>query len=380
MKTVNVGVIGGGLMGKEVASAFGRWFALNEYPLKVELKAVCDLNVDVLKWYKQISSIELFTTDYQELLALPKLDVIYVALPHHLHKKYYLDVIHSGKDLIGEKPFGIDLESAKEIVENIKGSNSFVRCCSEMPFLPGAQRVIEEVHSGRIGRIIEIKAGFYHSSDMDPLKPINWKRQSKFCGEIGVMGDLGMHVLHIPLRMGWLPTHIYAQLQKIITKRPDGLGGWSESDTWNNATLSTTVKLEDEEIPMTLEMKRLMPGETNSWFIEILGTEGGVKYNTKDTKALWTFKRGKEQVWQRTDLGFQVAFPTTTGLVFEPGFSDGFMQMLAAYFAEREGFLNGRFGCVTPEEALIAHKIFQSALVSHETKSVVKINYDHNAN
>ena len=29
-KRVNVGVIGGGLMGREVASAFGRWFALDD--------------------------------------------------------------------------------------------------------------------------------------------------------------------------------------------------------------------------------------------------------------------------------------------------------------------------------------------------------------
>ena len=32
-KTVRVGVIGGGLMGKEAASAFGRWFALQEVPV-----------------------------------------------------------------------------------------------------------------------------------------------------------------------------------------------------------------------------------------------------------------------------------------------------------------------------------------------------------
>lgn len=373
MKVVNVGIIGGGLMGKEAASAFGRWFTLNNYPLKVKLKAVCDLDADTLNWYKQISSIELLTTDYKELLASSELDVIYVALPHHLHKNYYLEVIESGKDLLAEKPFGIDLESAKEIKAKIDSANCFVRCCSEMPFLPGPQRVVEEVLSGRIGEIIDIKAGFYHSSDMDPLKPINWKRQSSFCGRIGVMGDLGMHVMHIPLRMGWIPKRVYAQLQKIITKRPDGKGGWAECDTWNNATLSTTITVENNDILMMLEMKRLAPGETNSWFIEISGTEGGVKYNTKDTKALWTFKREKEQVWQRVDLGFQVAFPTITGGIFEPGFPDCFMQMLAAYFAEREGFLNDRFGCVTPEEALMSHKIFDGALMSHESKSVIDI-------
>ena len=376
MKVVNVGIIGGGLMGKEVASAFGRWFSLTDYPLKVELKAVCDLNEKALAWYKQIPSVELLTTDYKELIAFPILDVIYVALPHTLHNQYYTAVIESGKDLLAEKPFGIDMQAARQIKEKIDKSNCFVRCSSEMPFLPGPQRVVEEILSGGLGEIFEVKAGFCHSSDMDPLKPINWKRQSKFCGDIGVMGDLGMHVMHIPLRMGWIPHRIYAQLQKIITNRPDGKGGWSESDTWNNASLSATAWIEEKEVPMLLEMKRLAPGETNSWYIEIFGTEGAVKYNTKDTKALWTFKREKEQAWKRVDMGFQVPFPTITGGIFEPGFPDCFMQMLAAYFAEREGFLNGRFGCVTPEEALISHRVFNAALMSHESKSVQKINLD----
>ena len=43
MSVARVGVIGGGLMGREVASAFGRWFVLNGYPVKAELVAVCDL-------------------------------------------------------------------------------------------------------------------------------------------------------------------------------------------------------------------------------------------------------------------------------------------------------------------------------------------------
>lgn len=376
MKTVNVGIIGGGLMGKEVAGAFGRWFTLNDYPLNVVLKGVCDINQDTLNWYKKIETIDILTTEYKELLSDPEIDVVYVALPHHLHLEYYQKVIESGKDLLAEKPFGIDLSVAKTIKEEGERAGCFVRCSSEMPFFPGPQRLFKEVQSGSLGEIMEINAGFYHSSDMDPMKPINWKRQSKFCGEIGVMGDLGMHVLHIPLRLGWIPVRVYAQLQKIVTKRPNSEGGWSECDTWNNATLATTVMIEEEEIPMRLEMKRLAPGETNSWSIEILGTKGGLRYSTKDTKALWYFqKEGKDQSWCRLDMGFQVPFPTVTGGIFEPGFPDCFMQMLAAYFAEREGFLGERFGCVTPEEAVSSHLVFEAALESQKTKTAVEIQH-----
>lgn len=363
-------------MGKEAASSFGRWFALNDFPVAVELKAVCDLNNDALSWYKGISTVSLLTNDYKELLAHPDVDVVYVALPHNLHREYYLEVLAAGKDLLAEKPFGIDLEAALDIRETAAKMNRFVRCSSEMPFLPGPQRVIKEVLSGNLGEIIEVKAGFLHSSDLDPAKPINWKRQEKFCGQIGVMGDLGMHVLHVPLRLGWKPGYVYAQLQKIITQRPDGKGGFAECDTWNNAQLNTQITISDNKVPMTLEMKRIAPGETNTWYLEVLGTKGGVKYSTKDTKALWTFRREEEQFWQRTDLGFKgVPFPTITGGIFEPGFADCFMQMLAAYIAEREGVLDSRFGCVTPDEAVQSHCVFAAALGSFANNTVEKVNY-----
>ena len=376
MQKVNIGIIGGGLMGKEAASAFGRWFALNDFPYVAELTAVCDLNEKVLAWYKKVNSVKLFTSDYKELLADKNVDVVYAALPHHLHEEVYLEVLKAGKDLLAEKPFGIDLEAATAIKEAADKLGRFVRCSSEIPFLPGPQRVIAEILSGWLGKIIEIKAGFLHSSDIDPCKAITWKRQNKYCGNIGVMGDLGMHVLHIPLRLGWKPEILFAQLQKIITERPDGKGGMAVCDTWNNATLNTQVNIEDEVVPMTLKMKRIAPGETNTWYIEVIGLEGGVKYSTKDTKALWTFKRDKEQIWQRVDLGFQMAFPVITGGIFEAGFPDCFMQMLAAFIAERSGTLKGRFGCVTPDEAVESHQIFVAALQSQETKSVVHVSYD----
>jgi len=373
MEKVNIGIIGGGLMGKEAASAFGRWFVLNDFNVTVELTAVCDLSEQVLSWYKKIKTVTLLTSDYKVLLSDKNIDIVYVALPHNLHKEVYLDVLRAGKDLLAEKPFGIDLEAAIAIREEANRLNRFVRCSSEMPFLPGPQRVVAEVLSGRLGKIFQIKAGLLHSSDMDPKKPGNWKRQNKYCGDIGVMGDLGMHVMHIPLRLGWKPKYVFSQLQKIITERPDGKGGTINCDTWNNASLSAEVDIEGEEVPMSLEMKRLAPGETNTWYIEVLGTEGGVKYSTKDTKALWIFRRDKEQAWQRFDLGFQLAFPVITGGIFEAGFTDCFMQMLAAFVAERGGHLNGRFGCATPDKAIESHRLFDAALQSQKSKSLVKI-------
>jgi len=124
---------------------------------------------------------------------------------------------------------------------------------------------------------------------------------------------------------------------------------------------------------MALEMKRMAPGETNTWQFEAVGTDRGVRYSTKEPKTLWTYRRDKEQLWERTDLGFDTPFKTVTGSIFEPGFPDLIMQMWAAFLAERAGALAGRFGCATPDEAVAQHELWAAALASQRAQRVVDL-------
>ena len=371
--TVRVAVIGAGLMGREVASAFGRWFALLDCPVRPELTAVCDVRPAALDWFRQVPTVRHFETDHRALLSRPGIDVAYVAVPHDQHEALYLDVLRAGKDLLAEKPFGIDLAAARRIRDEASRLGRFVRVSSEFPFLPGAQRAFGLAKSGALGRLIAVRSAFLHSSDLDPAKPINWKRQSAHCGEAGVMNDLGLHVAHLPLRLGWRPSRLYAQLQKVYRERPDGRGGTAPCDTWDNAVLHATVDLSGEPVPMTLEMKRMAPGETNTWLFEAVGTDRGVRYSTKEPKTLWTYRRDKEQLWERTDLGFETPFKTVTGSIFEPGFPDLIMQMWASFLAERAGALGGRFGCATPQEAVAQHELWAAALESQRGQRVVDL-------
>jgi predicted dehydrogenase len=360
-------------MGREVASAFGRWFALLDCPVRPELTAVCDVNASALDWFRQVPAVRHFDADHRALLARSEIDVVYVAVPHHLHEAIYVDVLRAGKDLFAEKPFGIDLAAARRIRDEAARLGRFVRVSSEFPFLPGAQRAFKLAASGQLGRIIEIRAALLHSSDLDPGKPINWKRQNQYCGEAGVMNDLGLHVAHLPLRLGWKPARIHAQLQKIYRERPDGRGGSAPCDTWDNAVLHATVDIGGEPVPMSLEMKRMAPTETNTWLFEANGTDRGVRFSTKEPKTLWTYRRDREQWWEKTDLGFDMAFKAITGSIFEPGFPDILMQMWAAFLAERAGLLGERFGCATPDEAVAQHEIWAAALASQRDQSVAPV-------
>jgi predicted dehydrogenase len=368
MKTIRFGIIGCGLMGREFASAAARWKHLIDMTSRPEIVAVSDVNQSAMDWFEAPFS----TSAYRELLARDDVDAVYVAVPHNLHEEIYIAAIEAGKHLFAEKPFGIDLPAANRILDvSHQHPEVLVRCSGEFPFFPGAQRIAAMVASGVFGKILEVRAGFCHSSDMDPNKPINWKRQVEFCGEYGCMGDLGLHVVHLPTRFGFNATNVRAFLSKIVEERPDGKGGMAPCETWDNAVLACET---GQGFPMILETKRISPGDTNSWYLSIYGTENSAEFSTKNPKVFRTmpYIQGTPQAWCSEDVGYLSAYPTITGSIFEFGFSDAIMQMWASFVDELAGN-EPKFQCATPEEALASHSLFTAALESQRTSQVVTL-------
>jgi len=379
-RTIRFGIIGGGLMGREFASACARWCHLRDLGVRPQVVAACSRSQSSLDWFREnVPSLKLATNDYRELLSNGEIDAVYCALPHHLHAEVNVDAIAARKNLLGEKPFGIDLEANARIVAAAQAHPEvLVRCSSEFPFFPGAYQITRFLREGRFGRIIEVESGLWHSSDLDPRKPINWKRQLEFNGEYGCLGDLGMHVLHIPLRFGWLPRNVRALLSKIVTHRPDRDGSLVPCDTWDNGILACEVNTGDQCFPMLLSTKRIAPGEANTWFIRILGTDFSAEYSTKYPKTLrtLTFRPGMPQSWEVRDLGYESAYPTVTGAIFEFGFPDAMLQMVAAFcdeLAHGHDRMHQPFRCVTPEESSQHHRVLTAALESGRTGQTVPI-------
>ncbi len=381
MKTIRLGIIGCGLMGREFASAAARWCHLPQMDVRPSLVAICDTTPEPLRWFADnFPSIGQMTTDYQALLANPDVDAVYIAVPHNLHEKLYCAAIAAGKHLMGEKPFGIDLAANRAILSVLdKNPACFARCSSEFPFFPAMQRIGRMIESGEFGTILEVNAGFQHSTDLDPQKPMNWKRTISANGEYGCLGDLGMHPLHVPLRAGWMPLNVRAILTRLYSHRPGRDGSPSPCETWDNATLlcESADPLTGRTFPLTVKTQRIAPGEKNSWNFEILGSRRSARFSSKQANTLQLLDyTGGEQAWQHIDMGSELAFPSITGGIFECGFSDVILQMWAAFLSElAHGSKPGKFsGCVTPQETLLHHKVLTAALESHRTSSVVSIN------
>jgi predicted dehydrogenase len=376
---IRIGIVGLGMMGKEFASSIARWCNLSLRNIRPVITGICSRNKENWDWYlDNFPTIRIKSDNYRDLLASDDIDVIYCAIPHNLHEQFYIDIINSKKHLFGEKPFGIDLKANENILKAIDSNPGvFVRCSSEFPYFPACQHLIKWLESGKYGRIMEVRAGFHHSSDMDPSKPINWKRMNAVNGEYGCMGDLGMHILHIPFHFGWKPISVYADLQKIVPMRPDQKGNMVPCDTWDNAVLCCRSRdpKTSGEFSFVLETKRMAPGATNNWFIEVYGTEGSAKFSTHNPKAFeFLSTSGKEQGWTRVDVGSQSVLPTITGGIFEFGFADAFQQMVGAFFMELSGLKEKLFTTVNPEETFWSHQLFTAALESHRTGKKIYLN------
>ena len=377
-KVIRFGVIGCGLMGREFASAAARWLHLATPSARPEIVAVCDTNSSLMDWFADnVPSVSQRTTNYHELLANPDVDAIYCAVPHVLHEEFYTAILKAGKHLLGEKPFGMDFAQNDAIMKVLaEHPELVVRCSSEMPFFPGAQKVIAMAKAGAFGEIIEVEAGFLHSSDLDRMKPINWKRMEHINGDYGCMGDLGMHVLHVPLRLGWRPQSVFSQLVKKVTERPDGKGGMAPCTTWDNATLNTRVKTSDQDFPMVLKTFRIAPGESNTWYIRVLGMKKSAYFTTKQPRQWqWMDYEGGRQSWNTEDLGYDSLFPSITGKIFEFGFTDAIQQMWAAFVDELAGGDARGFHCATPGEAADHHAVLTAALASGRENRVVTVDY-----
>jgi predicted dehydrogenase len=382
MKTVRFGLIGCGMMGREFASAASRWLHLPKMKIRPEIAAICrrDVSSEGIRWFKDnIPTLGQVTNDYRELLANPDVDAVYISVPHNLHEEFYCAAIEAGKHLMGEKPFGIDTKANDAVLVAMKNHPEvFVRCVSQFMFFPAVQRIGRMIEDDAFGTIIEVNVGFLHCSDLDPSKPINWKRILEYNGEYGCMGDLGPHVCAVPFRAGWIPIDVRAVLSNIMPQRPNGKGGTVPCETWDNATLLCRARYNrsGDVFPFTLRTQRISPGQMNNWYIEVLGNKACAKFSTNNANTLEILEyTGRGQHWQRIDMGQQVPFESISHNIFQFGVSDAFLQMWAGFLYEFDtGKPLTKFsGCVTGEETRLWHRLFTGALKSHEAGSTVSL-------
>ena len=98
-KTVVVGTVGAGYAARLHASGYEKVSKIN-----VRLKTICDLNLTLANELKESFGYETATSDYDQMLADPEIQVIDIITPPFLHCDMAIKALEAGKHVIVEKP------------------------------------------------------------------------------------------------------------------------------------------------------------------------------------------------------------------------------------------------------------------------------------
>jgi predicted dehydrogenase len=95
---------------------------------------------------------------YEELVADPAVDAIYVATPHPAHKENVVLALNAGKPVLCEKPFAVNAKEAQEMVAAAQKNNIALMEAMWARFLPHYAQVREVIASGVLGTILTVQA------------------------------------------------------------------------------------------------------------------------------------------------------------------------------------------------------------------------------
>ncbi|WP_182199703.1 Gfo/Idh/MocA family protein [Paraliobacillus salinarum] len=97
---------------------------------------------------------------YEELVADPDVDVIYVATPHPYHKTCVLTSLRAGKAVLCEKPFTVNANELEELITYAREKKLFLMEAMWTRFLPAIRQVQKWIASNEIGDIRLVRADF----------------------------------------------------------------------------------------------------------------------------------------------------------------------------------------------------------------------------
>jgi predicted dehydrogenase len=127
---------------------------------------------------------------YEELLADPAIDAVYIPLPNHLHVPWTIKAAEAGKHVLCEKPLSLTVAEAETLLavrarSGVKIGEAFMVNCH-----PQWQRVRALLDAGSIGELRAISGVFsYFNND-----PANVRSKVEWGG--GALLDIGCYLVH----------------------------------------------------------------------------------------------------------------------------------------------------------------------------------------
>lgn len=139
-----------------------------------ELVAVASRSVDRAQAFADKYAIPDAHGSYEELLARPDIDCVYVCVPNSEHARWITAALESGKHVLSEKPMTPTAIEAQALFE-LAASRGLVLAEAFMyRYHPKTAALGELVRSGRLGAIQEVRSSFNYWA-VDPENDIRFR-------------------------------------------------------------------------------------------------------------------------------------------------------------------------------------------------------------
>lgn len=129
---------------------------------------------------------------YDALLADPSVEVVYIAVPHPLHREWAVKAAQAGKHILVEKPIGMNAAEAQVMIDAAKRHDVFLMEGFMYRCHPQTARLVELIRQRVIGEVRVIQAVFSFQAGYDPAGRI----YNKELGGGGIL-DVGCYCASI---------------------------------------------------------------------------------------------------------------------------------------------------------------------------------------
>ena len=348
----NLGIIGFGGM------ASHHHKCLKEYN-RINLKGVYDVNPERCEFAQKLGLKAYSSKD--ELFADPDIDIILVATTNEVHKELSIEAMKAGKHVICEKPVTLSSKELEEIMEASKKYQKIFTIDQNRRSNKDFVLMRRKVEEGLIGEPYVIESRVEGSRGM----PSGWRTIKELGG--GMMLDWGVHLIdQIMYMIDEKVVNVFCKIYSI-----------EYSDVDDNFRLTITF-----ESGLTAHIEVSTNNYINHprWYV--LGKQGTLQIDNWDCNGKIVRCIDKQDVWE-DEIVYTKAGPTKTMaprnansteeiILSEP--TDVIDGLTVVY----DGFLDAIEGKaklkITPEQAMRVMKVMESAFISHETASAVKVN------
>ena len=199
--TLRWGIVGcGDIVRKRVARAIG------DHPGCI-LSAACRRHDEALAQFAAEHQVPHTTTDWQSLVRIDELDVIYVATPVDLHAAQTIAALEQGKHVLVEKPMATCVAECDQMIAAAQANGKQLGVAYYRRFYPAVERIASAIGRSELGTLMSIRAQTGHPFQFKPDDQAYWRAQPEHGGG-GPLMDIGSHRLDLFHLLGGPPKRV----------------------------------------------------------------------------------------------------------------------------------------------------------------------------